>query len=327
MPKIKLNDNIVKNIRNDYFINGMNRKEISTIYSISVWTVSEITTNKIWKISGEENIYYNKQLEILKKKLRSIIPSNKVCTKCGINKDILFYNKQIDNDRYIYSSQCKDCISEYKKEYAKINKDKLKQKRKEYYQENTEILINRSKKHYQENKEQKKEYDKNRRAADPEKFRQQSGQYYYDNKEDCIERGRKLKNKKYKESIFFKLRNRLSCEINRALHKNGSSKNGHSILEYLPYSIEELKEYLEARFESWMNWDNWGTYDSVSWDNNDSSAWAWQLDHIIPQGDLPYISMLSENFNKCWALENLRPLSAKQNILDGVRRTRHKNGR
>ena len=26
---------------------------------------------------------------------------------------------------------------------------------------------------------------------------------------------------------------------------------------------------------------------------------------------------------QCWGLENLRPLSAKQNFLDGVRRTRH----
>ena len=29
--------------------------------------------------------------------------------------------------------------------------------------------------------------------------------------------------------------------------------------------------------------------------------------------------MEDDNFKKCWALENLRPLSAKQNIVDGVR--------
>lgn len=31
----------------------------------------------------------------------------------------------------------------------------------------------------------------------------------------------------------------------------------------------------------------------------------------------------SENFKKCWALENLKPLSAKQNILDRINKTRH----
>jgi hypothetical protein len=30
--------------------------------------------------------------------------------------------------------------------------------------------------------------------------------------------------------------------------------------------------------------------------------------------------MVDEEFKKCWALSNLRPLSAKQNILDGNRR-------
>jgi len=35
--------------------------------------------------------------------------------------------------------------------------------------------------------------------------------------------------------------------------------------------------------------------------------------------------MSEPNFQKCWALNNLRPLSAKQNILDGTQRIRHKN--
>ena len=42
-----------------------------------------------------------------------------------------------------------------------------------------------------------------------------------------------------------------------------------------------------------------------------------------PVCDLPYQSMADENFRKCWALDNLRPLSAKQNIMDGVCRRRH----
>jgi len=73
-----------------------------------------------------------------------------------------------------------------------------------------------------------------------------------------------------------------------------------------------------------MNWGNHGKYDPKKWDENDPKTWTWQLDHIIPSSDLPYLSMEDDNFKKCWALENLRPLSAKQNILDGVTRTRHK---
>ena len=73
-----------------------------------------------------------------------------------------------------------------------------------------------------------------------------------------------------------------------------------------------------------MNWDNWGKYDPKTWNDNDVSTWTWQLDHIIPQSDLPYINMSNKNFNKCWSLSNLRPYSAKQNNIEGSQKTRHK---
>ena len=72
-----------------------------------------------------------------------------------------------------------------------------------------------------------------------------------------------------------------------------------------------------------MNWNNWGIYRSTTWDDHKQSTWTWQIDHIIPQADLPFSSMSDENFNKCWSLENLRPLNAKQNCIDGCTRIRH----
>jgi hypothetical protein len=91
--------------------------------------------------------------------------------------------------------------------------------------------------------------------------------------------------------------------------------------------MQELREYLEQRFEPWMTWNNYGTYKGEDiWKDNDITTWTWQIDHIIPQSDLPYSSMEDDNFKKCWALENLRPLSAKQNWLDGVKKVRHVDG-
>ena len=84
-----------------------------------------------------------------------------------------------------------------------------------------------------------------------------------------------------------------------------------------------LKQHLENQFESWMTWNNWGRYSLDTWKDDDQATWTWQIDHIIPQSDLPYSSMEDENFQKCWQLNNLRPLSAKQNILDGVNKIRH----
>jgi len=74
-------------------------------------------------------------------------------------------------------------------------------------------------------------------------------------------------------------------------------------MKHLPYTQEQLKEHLENQFDSKMTWDNYGTY--------------WHIDHIYPQSLLPYDSLEHPNFQKCWALENLRPLEAKANIKKG----------
>lgn len=94
-------------------------------------------------------------------------------------------------------------------------------------------------------------------------------------------------NKAYKQirrnaNPFFRLSNNCSRMINYAL--NGS-KNNYSIWEFLPYSISELKIHLEKKFDSNMNWGNYGSY--------------WHLDHIVPQSEFPYHSMNESNFQKC----------------------------
>lgn len=134
----------------------------------------------------------------------------------------------------------------------------------------------------------------------------------------------KLKIKR-ESTPFFKLRHRVSCVIWQYLNKTGGSKYGHSCLQYIPYTIPQLKEHLESLFEPWMNWGNYGPYKKYLWDDNDPATWKWQIDHIIPHSTLPYNSMEDDNFKKCWSLDNLRPYSAKQNLLDGLSRVRHKD--
>jgi hypothetical protein len=67
---------------------------------------------------------------------------------------------------------------------------------------------------------------------------------------------------------------------------------------------------LENQFNDKMNWENYGNY--------------WHIDHIVPHSIFQYTSMEDESFMKCWALSNLRPLEAKQNMSDGATRIRHK---
>jgi hypothetical protein len=124
-------------------------------------------------------------------------------------------------------------------------------------------------------------------------------------------RRRELDRERRKNDKCLVLRHNISRDIWRALKRNKGGKHGSSVAKHLSYTIQQLKEHLESQFESWMNWENHGRYDC--------NKRTWQLDHIVPQSLLPYDSMEHENFQKCWALSNIRPLEARENIIKGNR--------
>lgn len=66
------------------------------------------------------------------------------------------------------------------------------------------------------------------------------------------------------------------------------------------YTTQELMSHLEPQFDQHMTWDNYGSY--------------WHVDHIIPRSFFQYETAEDPEFKKCWALSNLRPLEARENI-------------
>lgn len=79
-----------------------------------------------------------------------------------------------------------------------------------------------------------------------------------------------------------------------------------AIFAYLPYTANQLKVHIEFLWEDWMNWDNYGRFDK--------QHMTWQIDHIIPQSKLIFSNFEDDNFQKLWALSNLRPLETIANI-------------
>jgi len=161
--------------------------------------------------------------------------------------------------------------------------------------------------------------------------KEQEKEYYINNSEMIIERN-SIYRINHKKEISIKLNEKRKDPLIKLRHNISNvirwnikfPKKEKSCLKYLLFTIEKLKLHLEAQFAPWMTWENWGLYNRKTWNDNNPSTWTWQIDHIIPQSDLPYYSMEDENFKKCWALSNLRPFSAKQNIIDGSQRVRHK---
>src|SRR5258708_528487 len=231
------------------------------------------------------------------------------CSKCYNIQYILEYQKE-------YRTKNSDKVKARKKKYNSENKEKIKEYQKQYYTENKEDIKEYNKQYYTENKDKIKEHNKQYRVENKEEIKEYKKEYYTENKEDIKEYNNKYEKNKYKMHPAYKLRKNLSISIRMALHSNGSSKNGQSILKYLPYTIEELKQYLELLFEPWMSWENHGKYNIKTWDENDQKTWTWNIDHITPQSHLSYDNMEHPNFNKCWALENLRPYNSKNNIED-----------
>lgn len=230
---------------------------------------------------------------------------DKQCSECYNTYDLSFFKSRKRKTKTYYYPYCIFCLKIKNKGYKVKNKDKISEYEKERYQNNSEAINNRSKEYYLNNREEIIERVK---------------KYSKDNRKKINKKAQVRK--KYRKQIdpFYKLRLSISGAIYLALKKQYSSKNNISCLKHLSYDICELKLHLESQFEEWMSWSNWGVYNKDIWDNNDSSTWTWQIDHIIPQSKLPYTSMDDENFKKCWSLNNLRPLSSKQNILDKDKR-------
>lgn len=73
-------------------------------------------------------------------------------------------------------------------------------------------------------------------------------------------------------------------------------------LSRLPYSLDELTERLERLFVDGMSWDNYG---------------KWHIDHIKPCAAFDLTD--PKQFDECWALRNLQPLWASDNIRKGAK--------
>ena len=106
---------------------------------------------------------------------------------------------------------------------------------------------------------------------------------------------------KGKSKLQKQLRNNFSAAIRFRLKKRSGSKKGQSYLSKVGYSIEELKVHLESQFQPGMTWNNYGLK-------------GWHIDHIKPDSSFYYKSMDDVDFIECWALSNLQPLWAKDNL-------------
>lgn len=164
------------------------------------------------------------------------------------------------------------------------NIDKVKEYNKQYYLKTKEKHNEQSKKWREQNKEREYELHKLWRKEHPGLLKQMA---------------KKANAKKRNTS-----KKRLACNVSLAiwLSLKKNSKTGRHWEDLVGYNINQLKKRLEKQFKKGMAWDNYGIH-------------GWHIDHIIPVSVFNFESPDNIDFKKCWALENLRPLWAKENIV------------
>lgn len=253
--------------------------------------------------------------------------NNRICTNkyCEIpvkELEHFYFNK--NNNKY--SSQCKSCIlREIKSKSNKNDKSDDKLIDNELYRKcsnsnciNPWKILNKDNFYWRNDNHTWRKFCKDCFRAKVKSYKCHNleavalaNKRWRENNRELVRISDRIKNRKNRKTPMNKIHNSISRRVNNELKQNGNSKNGESILKYIPYTTAQLKQYLESQFEPWMSWDNYG--------QASTKKRTWNIDHIIPRAHLPYSSFEDENFKKCWELKNLRPLNAIDNCKKGVK--------
>jgi len=236
----------------------------------------------------------------------------KRCNKCAEEKELsMFFINKTSKDGVGYI--CKECESKRRKKHYLEHKDEELKKQRERLQKNPQIDKESKRAWYDNNKESHLAKAKQWRQDNPEymptyyrkwinknkeRKAEMDKKWRDNNKEHCRTFKRLQQRKRRREDPAYRLRCNVSRDINRALKSQNATKT-HPTWSKLPYTPQQLKNHLESQFTPHMSWTNYGK--------------TWEVDHIHPQSLLPYSTTDDDNFQKCWALNNLQPLTIKDN--------------
>lgn len=130
--------------------------------------------------------------------------------------------------------------------------------------------------------------------------------YRAKNKEKIRDR-EKIYKAKIRSTPSGRLNGRMSQSVRLSLR---DSKQGLSWESLVGYTSKDLKKHLEKQFKDGMDWDKFMSGEI-------------HIDHIIPVKIFNFKSSSDYEFKKCWALKNLQPLWAKDNISKGSKLIKH----
>lgn len=223
----------------------------------------------------------------------SSLLSSKTCTRCRATfaaTEEFFSSQYLPAYPNRLSSRCKQCMSAMKK--AKVDARRRA----------AGLPILRQAKSRDPARERR--VQKAWRDANPDKVRQAQRRYRERNPEKLRQRDR-LRAERRKTDPTLKFHAKISRAVRKSLR--GGNKAGRSWAALVGYSRDQLMEHIERQFEVGMSWA--GYY-----------AGEIHIDHIRPVSQFLFACADDQGFRDCWALTNLRPMWAPDNLKKNAKR-------
>ncbi len=231
------------------------------------------------------------------------------CRKCASAYNMERYNKNKEHHKKLYTKYTKMSKPNISEKYcSKCNETKTIDKfsknsyRKDGYNGYCKVCLKiMNQKYNKSNKGKTKRKITNDKLREAGKFTEYNKKYYSSEKGKAAS---KRGNDKKLGTIQGKLHNNISSLFRQRLKKRGLSKDGKSTFDFVSWTVQEAREHLEKQFLPGMSWENHGKN-------------GWEMDHIIPESLWSYETTEDFDLRKCWSLENLRPMWAKENTQKG----------
>ena len=210
--------------------------------------------------------------------------------------------------KYNTEEERKEAEKLRKKTWAIENKEKISVSKKKYNDNNKEKIAEAGKL-YRNNNKEKEVIRHLKYSKEQELSKLESAKKYREKNRYIINQKARLNNikrnenhkKRYGDDIVYKLSCNIRTLIRISFKRNGFNKNSRTN-KIIGFTFDKFKEYLESKFEPWMNWDNHGKY-------NGELNFGWDIDHIIPISS----AKTEEDVIKLNYYTNLQPLCSKVN--------------
>lgn len=243
----------------------------------------------------------------------------KTCTRCRYTKPATSENFSKIKAKDCWHSWCKPCCAEDRRNKRAENPEHYSALEKARHARDKDKRLEASRKLWLKNADQYRVHQAKRMVEMRDEYNQNRRKKLQENPE--LRSARAAVNKEWRDAnaervsasrkqkwanatIQQRLRSLVGSAISHTL--KGKTKGGRSWQVLVGYKAGDLVQHIERQFAKGMSWANYG---------------QWHVDHIIPASSFKIDDADDPELKACWALSNLRPLWAGDNIRKRDKRT------